>query len=150
MLLCAKNAWRKPNGPDFSLRRHRSTFHRFLKMLACFDGLVVTCIFLMYALPVMCSTYKKVKHFFPYSEAPECQKSWWGQAYMAGIICLPPPQMNRVNLSNKNWWRLVPIALMFLRPCHFCMTLNASHANKFKGLATRFKPHEVDFSCVQI
>ena len=45
----------------FSLRRHRSTFHRFLKMLACFDGLVVTWIFLMYALPVMCSTYKKVR-----------------------------------------------------------------------------------------
>lgn len=43
-----------------SLRRHRSTFHRFLKMLACFDVLVVTCIFLMYALPVMSSGYKKV------------------------------------------------------------------------------------------
>ena len=63
-----KNAWRKPNGPDFSLRRHRSTFHRFLKMLACFDGLVVTCIFLMYALPVMCSTYKKVKQFFLHTQ----------------------------------------------------------------------------------
>ena len=63
-----KNAWRKPNGPDFSLRRHRSTFHRFLKMLACFDGLVVTCIFFMYALPVMCSTYKKVKQFFLHTQ----------------------------------------------------------------------------------
>ena len=42
-----------------SLRRHRSTFHRFLKMLACFDALVVTCIFLMYALPVLAPWYKK-------------------------------------------------------------------------------------------
>ena len=43
----------------FSLRRHRSTFHRFLKMLACFDALVVTGIFLMYALPVLVPWYKK-------------------------------------------------------------------------------------------
>jgi hypothetical protein len=43
-----------------SLRRHRSTFHRFLKMLATFDVLVVSCIFLMYALPVMSPEYKKV------------------------------------------------------------------------------------------
>ena len=44
-----------------SLRRHRSTFHRFLKMLACFDALVVSCIFLMYALPVLAPWYKKVQ-----------------------------------------------------------------------------------------
>ena len=69
---------------------------------------------------------------------------------MSGVICPTSPRTDRVNLSNKNCWRLVPIALMFLRPCHFCMTLNAGHANKFKGLATKFKPHEVDFSCMHL
>ncbi len=44
-----------------SLFRHRSSFHRFLKMLACFDASVVTCIFLMYALPVMSKEYKQVQ-----------------------------------------------------------------------------------------
>ena len=83
-----KNAWRKPNGPDFSLRRHRSTFHRFLKMLACFDGLVVTCIFLMYALPVMCATYKKVKHFFLHTQRCYYVKNFGGAYTYKEIICI--------------------------------------------------------------
>ena len=44
-----------------SLRTRQSIFHKFLKMLACFDALVVTCIFLMYALPVLAPWYKKVR-----------------------------------------------------------------------------------------
>ena len=55
-----------------SLRRHRSTFHRFLKMLACFDVLVVNCIFLMYALPVLAPWYKKVR--FQIGKAVESYK----------------------------------------------------------------------------
>ena len=39
----------------------QSIFHKFLKMLACFDALVVSCIFLMYALPVLAPWYKKVR-----------------------------------------------------------------------------------------
>ena len=96
-----KKAWSKLYGLNFSLRRHRSTFHRFLKMLACFDGLVVTCIFLMYALPVMCTTYKKVKHFSSILRAPLCQKSWWGQAHKSGVICpLGPSWIGLIYLTK--------------------------------------------------
>ena len=42
-------------------RSSQSIFHKFLKMLACFDALVVSCIFLMYALPVLAPWYKKVR-----------------------------------------------------------------------------------------
>ena len=97
-----QNPWSKLNGLNFSLRRHRSTFHRFLKMLACFDGLVVTCIFLMYALPVMCTTYKKVKHFFLHTWSATMSKILVKPSTYVGCNLPPGPFMDRVNLSNKN------------------------------------------------
>ena len=43
-----------------TLKRHRSMFHKFLKMMATFDLMVVTCILLMYSLPVMSSDFNMV------------------------------------------------------------------------------------------
>ncbi len=45
-----------------NLRRHRSTFHRFLKMLASFDLLVVACCVFMYSLPALSRQFHKVSY----------------------------------------------------------------------------------------
>ena len=43
-----------------TLKRHRSMFHKFLKMMATCDLMVVSCILLMYSLPVMSSDFNTV------------------------------------------------------------------------------------------
>ena len=43
-----------------TLKRRRSMFHKFLKMMATFDLMVVSCILLMYSLPVMSSDFNTV------------------------------------------------------------------------------------------
>ena len=44
-----------------SLHKYKSPFHRFLKMLAVFDILVVCCCLWMYSLPALSSTFKQVR-----------------------------------------------------------------------------------------
>ena len=42
----------------------------------------------------------------------ECQKTWWGQANVMGIMCPlppPPPDWNKVNLLFKIWWGTGPV-----------------------------------------
>ena len=46
-----------------TLKRHRSMFHKFLKMMATFDLMVVSCILLMYSLPVISSDYNTVSTY---------------------------------------------------------------------------------------
>ncbi len=44
----------------WSLRRHSSVFHRFLKALAVFDLLVVVCCMWMYSLPALSADFHEV------------------------------------------------------------------------------------------
>ena len=46
----------------YSLHKYNSSFHRFLKMLAVFDVLVVGCCLWMYSLPTLSSTFKQVSN----------------------------------------------------------------------------------------
>ena len=47
----------------YSLHKYNSSFHRFLKMLAVFDVLVVGCCLWMYSLPTLSSTFKQVSNW---------------------------------------------------------------------------------------
>ena len=55
----------------------------------------------MTGMPLFVSRYVGKAHRISLYEhapegAPECQKSWWGQAYVVGIICYPFTVLNMI------------------------------------------------------
>ena len=77
--------------------------------------------------------------YVAYSEPPECQKLWYGQAYLVGIICLLYPIGIGLSNLSKIWW--VPALTSSLVPAAFASICSLAFFTRFVFTHRRSRKH---------